>query len=325
MLVYQIPYTSFQRLFLNDTSGNFKIIVEMRYNKKQDDNIAIEETNKIVVNTTVNKARIISKVIDEKYKNNPNIKQYVFNLGNMFQDGNHEQLFEDIIHIFHAIVESNGNYISIPNDKKNLFDKIREVLENESNIDNNITECQYSGNKIFNGIISYIKQNTNDIVDGNNDHLRLNGTGNIPQFPLSNILLYSDLDYLKTYINCRDSGTVYSESDAEIEFDFVNRKINMTSYSIRTSYNPVNSLHPKTWKFVGSNDKKNWEMIDIKENNARLNGPSFSSHFACSNPGKFYRYIKYIQIDNWKNAHQTSFRYYVGLSAIEFFGYIKTE
>ena len=270
-----------------------------------------------MINTTVNKARIISKVINDKFLNDVNIDQYVFTVG--------DHIFEinDIANIFCELLKSNGNDISITEDKRNLLNQVLAILDDESNDENNelnIIECKYSSNNQFDGIISYIKKRTNDVVDGNNDHLRLSGGQAYKDCPLSNLLLFDDI--LKVYSNLYDYSIPRSEKDAFIEFDFVNRKINVKSYTIRTSYFCPNYYHPKTWKLVGSNDKQNWELIDMKENNEELNGTNNYSHFECSHTGQYYRYIKYLQIDNW---NLDSLKYNVIIAAIEFFGSIKSS
>ena len=130
------------------------------------------------------------------------------------------------------------------------------VLENGSGtIGFNVIKCRYLKNNKFYGIIAYIKQSTRDIVDGNNDHFRLLGGGNHPNFPISNLLLYGKQDIWKIYNNGYYGE--FSGKKAYIEFDFVNRKINMTSYTIRTIYNAKNAYHPKTWKIISANDRIN--------------------------------------------------------------------
>ncbi|KAK8840521.1 hypothetical protein M9Y10_030729 [Tritrichomonas musculus] len=221
-----------------------------------------------------------------------------------------------------ALIESNGIEVTISEDKRNLFDQILSVLENGSGtIGLNVIKCKYLINNKFNGIISYIKRISEDIVDGKNDHLRLSGGGNYPNYPLSNLLLYGDKDIYNIYINGYNGE--FLGKNAYIEFDFVNRKINMTSYTIRTAYNPKNAYHPKTLKMIGSNDHINWEIIDMRENNDELNDMSKCAHFECSTTtGKYYRIIRYVQMENWGTIKYSPFSHYVGLSAIEFFGSI---
>ena len=130
--------------------------------------------------------------------------------------------------IIHALIESNGTEVTISEDRRILFEQILGVLENGSGtIGFNVIKCRYLKNNKFYGIIAYIKQSTRDIVDGNNDHLRLSGGGNHPNFPVSNLLIHGKQDIWKIYNNGYYGE--FSGKNAYIEFDFVNRKINMTS------------------------------------------------------------------------------------------------
>ena len=324
MFVYQIPISYYQRLLQNDKSGNFKIIFNLKSNEKINEGVSIQKENKIIIDTTINKARVLSKIINEEYIKNQSIEQYVFDLDKK------EYKLSDFIYIIQIIIQCNPNEIQITEDKKNVYYHILNILDNEKethdkemNINNNIIKCEYMYNNKFNGIISYLKQITYDIIDGSNDHLRITGSGIQAQYSISNLLLFDDKDIDKCYVNWNNRLT---ESDACIEFDFVKRKINMTSYSIRTIFNAQNVYHPKSWKIMGSNDHEQWELIDMKENNEELNGPRKCSNFECINKIGFYRYIKYIQTENWSTTYYVysynNMKYYIGLSAIEFFGSI---
>lgn len=326
MFVYQTPIESLKRLLINDKSRDFQIIVKIEYTQNQNDEIVIKKQKQIIINTTVNKARLLSRIIDEKYINDPKINQYVFNLGNMIQNENNKIQFEDVISIFKALIESDQKEVSISEEKKTLFNQILNILDTgygdiEEMKDENIIECKYLNNDMFNGIISYLKQITNNNINGNNENLKLTGNENCAQYPLSNLLLYNEARKGFVYWPSNDGN---DKNKAWIEFDFGQRRINVKSYSIQTIYNQTNIYHPKTWKFIGSNDHQNWEFIDIKENNDTLNGTSYSGHFECQQQGKFYRYIKYVQIDNWRLNGDLN-KYYIGLSSIEFFGEISTS
>ena len=70
MFVYQTPISYFHRLLQNDKSGIFKIIINISSKEKINEELLIQKENKIIINTTVNKARVISKIITEEYINN---------------------------------------------------------------------------------------------------------------------------------------------------------------------------------------------------------------------------------------------------------------
>ena len=93
-----------RRLVINDKSGDFKIIVKIEYTQNQNDEISIKKQKQIIINTTVNKARLLSRIIDEKYINDSKMNQYVFNLGNIIQNANENNKiqFEDVISMFKA-------------------------------------------------------------------------------------------------------------------------------------------------------------------------------------------------------------------------------
>ena len=93
-----------RRLVINDKSGDFKIIVKIEYTQNQNDEISIKKQKQIIINTTVNKARLLSRIIDEKYINDSKMNQYVFNLGNKIQNSNDNDKiqFEDVISMFKA-------------------------------------------------------------------------------------------------------------------------------------------------------------------------------------------------------------------------------
>ena len=137
--------------------------------------------------------------------------------------------------------------------------------------------------------------------------------------------MYDNNNIYQCYVNIQTTRII-PKSEAWIEFDFVNRKVDVTSYSIRTIYNSINIYHPKTWKIMGSNDHENWSLIDEQIDSSVLNGPSYSAHFQCGSKSQFYRYIRYFQLKNWNSSNsEIYFENYIGLSSIEFFGSILSE
>ncbi|KAK8840421.1 hypothetical protein M9Y10_030625 [Tritrichomonas musculus] len=314
MFVHKIQKSSYQRLLVNDISGAFKIIIQVHYSEKTQDNLEIQKQKQIIINTTVNKARVISRLINEEYLKNSNVNSFVFDLGNLLQNENHKYQIEHIINIFNSLLKSNCDDIVISENHRELFHHIMNILGNgnemeEQNITSKIIECKYLYNNKLNGIISYIQQMTRDEVDGNNEHLKLTGSGYTYEHPLRNIIRYDkkniDNYYSIPYNACNPSQEYY------VIFNFVNRKVNITGYTIRTPPLIYEYHLLKTWRILGSNDENKWEMIDNKENNNEINNGNRCVYFEINNTGKFYKYIKYEQDG-----------YFLALSAIEFFGYI---
>ena len=324
MFVYQASSNEMQQIMQNDSSPNFRIIFNIE-RKILNGDFEIKKRKQIVINTTIKRARVVSKKIDDGYKKDPSIDQYVFDIEDSENQAN------DFIFILQEIVECNSNEIRVPEDKRNVYNQIFHILGNDIlRTSNNVIRCEYLFDYMFEGIISYLKQITFDSVDGSSDHLKLTGTGTDQRFPLSNLLLFEYKDADRIYTNRKHHLT---KDDAWIEYDFGKRKINVTSYSIRTSYFLNDCFHPKSWKIMGSNDHQNWELIDIKENNEELNGSRRACRFKCTNQNGFFRYIKYIQIENHRRKIQYSrgkpnmemCQYIIGLSAMEFFGSITTS
>ncbi|KAK8870281.1 hypothetical protein M9Y10_008159 [Tritrichomonas musculus] len=108
-----------------------------------------------------------------------------------------------------------------------------------------------------------------------------------------------------------------SKNDHHIRFDFKSRKIDISRYSVRTGPKPKNIDHLKSWKLEGSNDGKNFVLLDKQENSSQLNGKQnvfVSEPIKCQEP---YRYIQLTMIGkNW-SGHRQLF-----LQKIEFFGKI---
>ena len=148
------------------------------------------------------------------------------------------------------------------------------------------------------------------------------GSRNDIYYPLTNLIKYDSNQIQKYYYNYANSKHA-NEREGWIEFDFGQRTINLTSYTIRTNSSNPNWNHPKTWRIVGSNDKDHWVTLDHQTNNSDLRGSNLQHRFECENKDKnYYRYIKYTQEDNWNSNHQEKYDIY--LTCIEFFGSISS-
>lgn len=236
---------------------------------------------------------------------------YVFDLGNLLQNENYKYQIEQIISIFNSLLKSNGENVVIPKNNRNLFLHIMNILGNDINEQItaiNIVECEYKYNNKLNGIISYIQQITKDVVDGSNDHLRLSASGIDYFHPIGNIIQYdkkniNSIFYLyETLTNPR----------FYIDFNFVNRLVNITGYTIMVPPHLYERSMPKTWTIYGSNDEQKWEVIDMKENNNELSNENRCVYFECTKTKKFFKYIRFEYFRN----------YFITLNAIKFFGYI---
>ena len=194
-----------------------------------------------------------------------------------------------------------------------LLETVKNKKKNrkKKKLDSEEKECEYNGNELS-GIIDYLqKQNGADLEAGN--ILKLSGGGYpCPSCPITNLIKYNSNNMNSEFYYNYYSGTP-SSSDGWIEFDFVNKTVNLTSYTIRTS----DCFYPKSWRIVGSNDHEHWEDVDHRVNNSELNGDYKQHRFENTKSDKYYRYIRYIQEEQWSNS---SCNYYIYLTRIEFFG-----
>lgn len=313
MLSYQI--SSLKRLLSYDKSHEFKIIFQIKYSKETNDDAVIQKEKRIIFTTTINQARVLSKVIDDKYRNDPTIKEHVFIINEMKQVKS-----ADIIDVISRMVNGEENQM-ISDDKMYLYNRMIAIFDDENDspdCHSIIIECEYVDNNKLCGIITYIREKANGSV---NEIKLMGGSQHYPNYPIDNLLLFDEANASQGYM-CIG----VSRQHAWIEWDFGNRKISMTSYSIQALYKIKDRFQPKTWKFMGSNDHEKWELIDYKGNVDEMNGGDFSGHFECMKKGEFYRYIKYIQIDgclSWL-AYKHN-RYIIAISSIEFFGSISLD
>lgn len=132
---------------------------------------------------------------------------------------------------------------------------------------------------------------------------------------LSNLIEYNS-NHIDDYFR-NENGSGLKESEGWIEIDFGKRKINLTSYTLRTSNDNTNGCyHLRTWRILGSNDEKEWTLLDKKTNNSCLNGRFKQHRFECSTNKDYYQFIRYIQDGSWYNNRE----YCIYLTCIEFFG-----
>ena len=63
------------------------------------------------------------------------------------------------------------------------------------------------------------------------------------------------------------------------KFSFKNIGIWIKSYRIKSSQNDFNASHLRSWSFYGSNDNKEWALIDRRDDESVLNGYLFNEMF----------------------------------------------
>ena len=210
----------------------------------------------------------------------------------------------------------NGKKIEIINESLNFFFNFSFRLEiellynyclNKISKFPNIINIFLIKNQFFDGIFNYLTKT----IKNNIYHLGI-------------------IDIKSTYSQYQDIEDILppgkgkywysiSSPNSFIQFNFKNKKIKISNYSLRNNskiddfYSPSSS---KSWVLLGSNDENSWDIIDEQRNNFSLFYGQTETNIQCFN-NNFYQFIKIINLENHKNYEN-----YFLLSIIEFFGEI---
>ena len=118
------------------------------------------------------------------------------------------------------------------------------------------------------------------------------------------------------------SLTLKNSEESYIIIDLKEKKINLTKYylSVPNNNKYYSNDRPKTWNVSGSNDKKEWDTLDVKSNDSYLNSYGSNHTYECQRKNKnYYRYIRFNNITSQNNNHRME------LSEIELYGSILTK
>jgi hypothetical protein len=80
-----------------------------------------------------------------------------------------------------------------------------------------------------------------------------------------------------------------------VRYDFKERRIVPTHYTIRTFWGGPGKKHMRLWLVETSADGKKWREVDHKEDNEQLNGSRFTATFAVAD-GRECRFIRLVNI-----------------------------
>lgn len=130
----------------------------------------------------------------------------------------------------------------------------------------------------FQGVFNYIQEISNYKIE------------NEIKITLSSI--FSNSFFFSRYNVTKFSGKMYFFSEnlknSWIAFDFKNCKLILSNYTIR-SFWAESEKRLQSWLIEGSNNQKDWEILDKQENCQDLNGNRFTKTFALhtQNPQPF--------------------------------------
>ena len=216
----------------------------------------------------------------------------------------------------------NSEFCQIIGKYRNLLLKMFSQEKHDKRHDKqNLIDCSFKGDEL-DGIFSRMQKTFNsDLCESGN--LKISGGGdqddsNYPQYSLKNLIKYDSQNIDKCFYNFHLK--IPSESDGWIEFDFGERKINLSSYTLRSCCSGAGSeIFPKSWRIVGSNDGEKWDELDHQVNNSSLRIKLQQHRFECQNKNSnYYKLIRYIQED----STNSNYKYYIFFTCIEFFGSI---
>lgn len=172
-------------------------------------------------------------------------------------------------------------------------------------------EFKYENGHEFEGIMRYLTTKTGgNIHDNKTIEITTNSITSESKHPRNVV------DYQR--------GNIYdceNISDVFICFDFKDKRIQPSKYSLQTSAGGVNRWHLRNWAIEVSNDGKKWEEIDRHSNDSTLNGASIKTVFNVSKvPSDFYRFIRLHQTGYSWLEQPNSNKYGFELYYIDFFG-----
>lgn len=159
--------------------------------------------------------------------------------------------------------------------------------------------------------------------DGIINHLTKQNKGNLNSNEIINITSSSVLNdnhpqNVAKFDNNRLVFSTINEKNAWIKLDFISRKVCPSYYSIKTWNSNKNEHHLKNWVIEGSNNDKNWKVLDSRNNNISLNNNHAENTFKIqSSIIEYYRYLRLRQ-----TGHNCKNKDFLIINNLEFFGIV---
>lgn len=166
-------------------------------------------------------------------------------------------------------------------------------------------------NGIFDGIVNYLNLKSGGL-SSMNETIEVRSNSNAGDLTFHQLFDYS---------NNEDKYWSFSSSGGILVIDFKSMKIDLSHYSMRATYYLYG---PNTWNVEGSNNNKNWEILDKRVNcYGNFNNEKKQNIFTVQNKRKgSFRYLRICQNGPCANGSND---YRFQLRHIEFFGTIIKE
>lgn len=198
------------------------------------------------------------------------------------------------------------------NDKKvsdiQLMNRYFRQNDHKERLKEMTIEYDVKSNDGFKGVIFHLGNGNgiNSVKDGKIDIKASSASSG----SLNNVV---DFDNKSASFNTR------SEQDSWILYDFKERKLKPSQYSIMSDHWNLSGSgyhRPQTWIIEGSNDEKEWTTLDSRQNEKSLDSLNVSKTFEIQNKNnEYYRYIRIHQ-----TGPNTGGSYDLRFSSLEYFG-----
>ncbi|KAK8900555.1 hypothetical protein M9Y10_002882 [Tritrichomonas musculus] len=193
-----------------------------------------------------------------------------------------------------------------------------QKLEQKIDEISNVKSCryiEYDGNikNCLNGIIQHLTNESNGNVDDMNIvKVTSSSSTGAPHLPRCVV----DLNDKESYFHS------CGEQNGWLKYDFLEKKIKPTHYAIRTRNSGKNCNHLNSWVIEGSNTNKDddWIELDSQKGLSCLDYSKAKQIFDIKRklgPDESYRYLR-LRV----TGETSPGRYYILISALEYFGYI---
>ena len=169
-------------------------------------------------------------------------------------------------------------------------------------------EFRYSPEPMFDGIIAYLTRKC-----GGNVHDRgiVEATASSCEdgFPPRNA---ADLHTSNEFHS-------HNALDSWICYDMKERRISLTSYSLKSYWGIPGDFHLKSWVVEVSNDRTSWREVDRRENCLQLDCCNGVGNFPVAHvPSESFRFVR-LRITG-RNPHMGIVAYFIRIAAFEIFG-----
>ena len=144
--------------------------------------------------------------------------------------------------------------------------------------------------------------------------------GGTNQKSLLNLVDYRTKLYWTNSTELSPTNTVFNQQDMWFTITFPYHKVKVTSYTFCCYIDFTNSFTPRSWKFYGSNDSKNWTLISEEKNVRDMKSVDPIVNFSVLRANQqFYSSFKFECTQNWSRNYPGKFF----LSKLEFFGKVE--